>query len=248
MAREFASRGANVSVAARSADALHSLAADIGGHAFPVDLTDQHVVDGLIGRVEGEAGPIDVLVNNAGLETTRPLNQVDPQTVRAVSRLNLETPMVLTQNVLGGMLERNHGHLLFTSSVAATAGFPGLAAYCGTKAGITNFATTVGMELKNTNINTTVIAPGPVDTPMWNNLEESDDLAAMVKRLRVLQLIPSRSAEEIARLAVDAVADNKAYIGLPRRLTSNHVMRNMPSRLLGVVLKGVPVGPQRGTD
>ncbi len=247
MAREFASRGANVSVAARSADALQALAADIGGQSFPVDLTDQHAVDGLISRVEGEAGPIDMLVNNAGLETSQPLNQLDPQVVRAVSRLNLEAPMVLTQNVLGGMLERNHGHLLFTSSIAATAGFPGLAAYCGTKAGITNFATTIGMELKNTKINTTVIAPGPVDTPMWDNLEESDHLAAMVKRLRLLQLIPSRSAEEIARIAVDAVEDNKAYVGLPRRLASNHILRNLPSRLLSVVLKGVPVGPQLGT-
>ena len=246
MAKEFGTRGAKVSVAARSADALQSVATAVGGQSFPVDLLDPAAVDALIPWVEADAGPIDVLVNNAGLETSAFFHSVDPAAIRDVTRLNLEAPMVLTRAVLDGMLARNHGHLLFVSSLAGTGGFPGLAAYCATKAGLINFAATLALELKDMKVGTTVIAPGPVDTPMWDSLETAEELAPMLKRLRLLQLIPNKSPESIAKLAVDAVANGKSYVGLPRRLGGNHLMRNLPSKITGAILAGVPLGPQPG--
>jgi short-subunit dehydrogenase len=244
MANEFAARGARVSVAARSTEPLEAVAAGIGGTAFTVDLSDRAAVDGFIPRVESQVGPIDVLVNNAGLVTSAFFNQIDADTIRSVANLNLETPMVLTRAVLDGMLERNHGHLLFLSSLAGTAGFPGLAPYSGTKAGITNFAAALALELKDTNINTTVIAPGPVDTPMWDELENAEELAPMMKRLRLLRLIPNESPATVAKLAADALENDQAYVGRPRRLSSNHLLRNLPSRITALILKGIPLGPQ----
>ncbi|MDA3038496.1 MAG: SDR family NAD(P)-dependent oxidoreductase [Actinomycetota bacterium] len=244
MAKEFGARGAKVSVAARSADALRSVAAAVGGQSFPVDLLDSAAVDGLIPRVEAEAGPIHVLVNNAGLETSAFFHTLDRSVIRDVTRLNLEAPMVLTRAVLDEMLTRNHGHLLFVSSLAGTGGFPGLAAYCATKAGLTNFAATLALELKDTEVGTTVIASGPVDTPMWDSLENAEQLAPMLTRLRLLRLVPNKSPESIAKVAVDAVASGKPYVGLPRRLGANHLMRNLPSKITGIILAGVPLGPQ----
>ena len=82
MARRFAAAGARVSLVARSAEAIQRLAGELGGAAFPADLLDPASVDGLIGRIEAQAGPIDVLVNNAGLESTRWLVQEPTEVVR----------------------------------------------------------------------------------------------------------------------------------------------------------------------
>ena len=244
LAREFSRRGSKVSVVARSKEPLEAVAQAVNGTAFVADLTDPVVTDGLIARVEGEVGPVDILVNNAGVETSAWFHNVDAAAIRNVVRLNLEAPLVLSRAALDGMVVRNRGHLFFTSSVAATGGFPGLASYCATKAGITNFAAALTMELKDTNIKTTVMAPGPVDTPMWDKLEEAVDLQPMVKRLNRLQLIPKVSPERIAQLSVDAVEADTLYVGLPRRLGANHLLRNLPSLITRAALKGVPLGPQ----
>ena len=124
LAREFAARGARVTVVARSVDSLNKVASSINGNAVVADLSDDRVVDTLIADIEGKHGPIDVLVNNAGLETNTPFAVEDAREIRTVARLNLETPMLLTRHVLPGMLQRGRGHLVFVSSLAGTAGFP----------------------------------------------------------------------------------------------------------------------------
>jgi uncharacterized protein len=243
MARHFASAGARVSVAARSIEALTSLARQINGTSFEVDLLDPAQVDGLIPEVERVAGPIDVLVNNAGLETTEWFHKESPQLVRDVVRLNLEAPIVLTRAVLPGMLERGRGHLVFTSSLAGTSGFPGLAAYSATKAGLNNFTATVRLELRDTAIRTTLVAPGPIDTRMWDALEDETHLAPMLRRLRRLQLIPKKSPDLIGRRTVDAVSHDRRHVRVPRRLSATFWLGESPRRLTEVLLSGVPFVP-----
>lgn len=244
MARAFAAEGAKVSVVARSADRLEAVASDIGGQAFTADLADAEQVDALIPTIEGDVGPIDVLVNNAGLEATGHFHAMSAEEARAVVRLNLEAPTVLTRAVIGGMIERNRGHIVFTSSIAGTSGFPGLAVYGGTKAGVTNFAAALRLELKATDIGVTVVAPGPVTTDMWANVESADEVTPVIKRLDRLQLIPQASTEKIASLTIGAVKRNKSYVGLPKRLGVNHALRNLPTSVVGLVLAGVKTGPQ----
>ena len=95
LAREFAAQGARVTVVARSVDALQRVAADIGGTAVVADLTDDSVVDTLIQNIERDHGHIDVLVNNAGLETSTAFAVEDEREIRTVSRVNLEVPSQL---------------------------------------------------------------------------------------------------------------------------------------------------------
>ncbi len=242
MARRFAGRGARVSVAARSAEALGAVAADVGGWAFPTDLFDDAEVDGLIERVEAEAGPIDVLVNNAGLETSTWFRDVEPTTIRNLARLNLEVPMLLTRQVLPGMLERGRGHLVYTSSIAGAASFPGLAAYCGTKAGLTNFAATVRAELRDHPVGVTVVAPGPVDTQMWDTIDTEAEMAPVLERLRKLQLIPTDKPEKIAKRSVAAVEKNRRHVRSPRRMSTTFWLNEAPRRLVESILTGVPLG------
>lgn len=245
MARAFAAEGANVSLVARSADAIKKLADELDGRAFPADLLDPDQVDELIARIELEAGPIDILVNNAGLETNSHFHKLDPQDIREVTTLNLEVPMVLTRAVVNGMIDRNHGHLVYTSSLAGTGGFPGLTAYGATKAGLSNFVAGLRMELKDTDIHTLVVAPGPVDTQMWDHVEEADDFGPMLKRLRLFQLIPKKTPEFIAKQTIAAVKANRRHVRTPRRLITNGMLREAPSRITETILNGVPLGPQK---
>lgn len=243
MARAFAGAGARVSVVARNVEQLDTLAAEIGGTAFPADLLEPELVDGLVDRIENQAGPIDVLVNNAGLLHTKFLANQSPDQVQSVVRLNLEAPMLLTHQILPRMMERDRGHLVFTSSLAGTAGFPGLTVYCGTKAGIFNFVAALRLELRGTAIGTTVVAPGPIDTDMGDQLEDPDT-APTLKRLRLLQLAPTKDPEWLADETVAAVRAGKANVRSPRRLSSNFWLTSLPSQLSAVVLKGVRTGPK----
>ena len=244
LAREYARRDAVVSVAARDGAALDQLATELRGHAFVADLLDPVQVDGLIERVEAAVAPVDVLVNNAGMESVGAFHASDPSVIRDIARLNFEVPMVLTRLALPGMLERRRGHVVFLSSLAGTGGFAGLAVYSGTKAGLNNFVASIRMELKDTPITTTLVAPGPVDTEMWDRLEAVTEYAAMLKRLRLFRLLPKASPDVVACKTVDATAAATRHVRMPRRLLVNHLLREAPTRITEGLTTGVVLGPQ----
>lgn len=244
IARECALRGAKVTIVARNADALRRVATDIGGNFLVADLSDDAVVDSLIHDIESQFGPIDVLVNNAGLDTSTPFAVEDVSEVRAVSRLNLEVPMLLSRHVLPGMLTRGRGHLVYVSSLAGTAAFPGMAVYCGTKAGIFNFSETVRRELKATPVNITVLSPGPVDTQMWDNVVASvPTVQKVVRRFQVLRLIPTANPEQIARRTVSAIIKNSAHVRDPKRLSINFWLNIAPTKISNLVISGIRFNP-----
>ena len=243
MAREFAIAGARVSLAARSVEGLTKVAASTGGTTFPVDLLDEDATDTLVARVEAEAGPVDVLVNNAGLESRQWLAREDPRSIREVTRLNLEVPLVLSQAVLPGMLARGKGSLVYVSSLAGTSSFPGMTVYTATKGGITNFAGSVRMELKDTPVNVTLVAAGPVDTEMWDRLEEEDRFAPILDRFNALHLIPKKSPELLARRTVAAVRTDRRHVRVPRRLSATYWLGEAPRRLSELLLTGVKYDP-----
>ncbi len=239
MARAFAASGSKVVVAARSLDDINRVAREVRGIAVPVDLLDRSQVDSLIDRVEEEAGPIDVLVNNAGLDTVEPFASVSDERIRDVLNLNLEVPLVLTRHVLPGMLKRDRGHIVMLSSLAGSAGFPGLAAYSATKAGLNNFLGALRLELGDSSVKTTLVAPGPVDTAMWSHLEDGDYFTPMLKRLRLMQLIPMYKPEQIAAMTVKAVAENRRHVRTPKRLSATFWLGEAPRRITETILTGV---------
>ena len=245
MAEKFAEAGAKVSLVARSRAPMDALSNKINGHVFIADLLDPATVDDLISRVESEAGPIDVLVNNAGLETTAWFHEDTIERIRQVARLNFEAPLMLTRAVLPGMLQRGRGSVVFLSSVAGSSAFPGLASYSGTKAGLNNFVGALRLELRDTPIRFTLVAPGPIDTNMWDHLEQVQDLAPMLKRLRLLQLIPKKSPELVAQRTVAAVKADRRHVRIPRRLIGTLMLSESPRRILELALKGVPFVPPK---
>ncbi len=252
MARAFAAAGSEVIVAARTKDKLDALAEEIGGHAFVVDLVDADAVESFVPDIEAAHGPIDVLVSNAGMETIDSCALVDVETLRRVNRLNLEAPMVLTRLVLPGMLERGTGHLVYTSSLAGTSAYPAVGPYCGTKAGLTNYASAVRSEVEPHGVGVTIVAPGPVDTEMWEQVEQASPTGKLViKRLKRLQLLPTIAPERLADDVVEAVTEGKRHVRHPKRLFANFWLNEAPRRLVEVLLAGVtydPLEPAAGSQ
>ena len=141
--------------ARRRVDKLAAIAERIGGEWIAVDLGDPAQVDGFAAACVAKLGRVDVLVNNAGVETTDAFVAVDRDRLRAVARLNYEATMLLTRDFLTPMLARGTGHIVQMSSLAGAIPFPGLAVYAGTKAGLTNFTETLRLELRRTGVGLT---------------------------------------------------------------------------------------------
>jgi uncharacterized protein len=239
LARAFAKEGSKVVIAARSEAPLAALAKEIGADYLVVDLTKDDDVTSLIGRAEAINGGIDVLVNNAGVETVSGLTEQSIDTLRTVARVNFEAPVLLTRDVLPGMHQRGRGHLV----LAGTAGFPGMATYAGTKAGLTNFAASMRLELNDTNIGTTIVAPGPVDTRMWAEIEHESYNDEMLARFNRLHLIPKLSPDKLAARTIKAVLNDRRHVRHPRRLAANFWLNEAPRRLSESLMTGIKFRP-----
>jgi len=128
IARVFARRGGRLVLAARSVAPLEDLATEVGGVALPVGLSRPREVNGLVDRAADLAGgPIDILVNNAGVGVIGPFVARTAVEIQNEVQVNLVAAMELTRQALPGMVERDHGHLVFLSSLQAAAPTPAFA-------------------------------------------------------------------------------------------------------------------------
>ena len=115
--------------------------------------------------------------------------------------------------------------------------------YSATKAGINNFVASVRLELRDTPVRTTVVAPGPVDTQMWDTLEGADQFERVLRRLNRLQMIPKKSPDLIARRTVAAVAKGRRHVRTPRRVSVAFWLGEAPRRVTELLLAKVPMDP-----
>jgi short-subunit dehydrogenase len=149
----LATRGARLALVARSREGLDRLAASVrtgGGAAvaIPWDLAAPGAVEGLPPEVERLVGPVDVLVNNAGIEAYGRFDELDVEVTSRILYLNLEVPMRLTRGVLGGMRSRGRGHVVNVSSLAGLAARAHGEAYCASKHGLVGFTRSLRASLK----------------------------------------------------------------------------------------------------
>ncbi len=239
LAEAFAAEGAQLALVARDAGALSDLAARLGGAAYAADLTDPAQVGGLVSAIEGDAGPLDVLVNNAGTEMTGHLLDTSAADLEALYRLNLLTPAELCRQVLPGMLERRRGHIVAMSSLAGVAIFPGLAAYGSSKAGLTHLVSGLRADLRGTPIGTTLVEIGPVATQMMERASQYAPTREAFSRMSRLGLLRQVPVQDVARATVAAVRTGQRHVRLPRRVALSAVLSETPRRLVELLLTGV---------
>ncbi|WP_392543789.1 SDR family NAD(P)-dependent oxidoreductase [Oryzobacter telluris] len=239
LATELAARGARLTLVARTAPDLTALAAPLGAHALPADLTDTDRLPDLLAAAEDHHGPVDVLVHNAAAESAALLTDVRDGEVARTVALNLVAPLELTRLVLPSMLRRGHGHVVAVSSLAAVATFPGLTLYGATKAGLSAAMAGLRLELRGTGIGTTTVELGPVASPMMERIATEPTSAAAFGRARSLGVLPLLDPDDVATAVAEAVDADRRHLTLPRRAAPLAAMSQAPRSVVRLALTGL---------
>jgi 3-hydroxybutyrate dehydrogenase len=158
-AEAFAARGAMVVVADVDAASAEQVADAIGGEAWPVDLADTAALADL-------SLDVDVLVNNAGLQHVRPIEEFEPERFSQIIRVMLEAPFLLIRAALPAMYERGFGRIVNVSSVHGLQASPFKSAYVAAKHGLEGLSKVAALEGGSRGVTSNCINPGYVRTPL----------------------------------------------------------------------------------
>lgn len=239
LAGRFAGAGACVVLLGRDAEALGDVAGRCGGVPWVADLADPAQVSGLVRRIEAAEGPIDVLVNNAGIENMGDFVDQEQAKTDALYRVNLLSPVELCRQVLPGMLQRRRGHVVSVSSLAAFSAFPGLAVYGSSKAGLTQFTAGLRADLRGRPVGTTLVELGPTATAMMQRMSSYAPTSDSFARLYRLGLLSEVSTTSAAAATVEAVRAGRRHVRLPRRAAVAASLAAAPRRTTEWLLTGI---------
>lgn len=190
-------------------EAAAAFTAQNGIAVFKFDVGDYGACQTGIAAIEADLGPVDVLINNAGITRDAMLHKMDPEMWRAVITTNLDCVFNTTRNVIGGMRTRGFGRIVNISSVNGQKGQMGQTNYSAAKAGVIGFTKALAQENASKGITVNAIAPGYIGTDMVKAIPE----AVLAKR--VLPTIPVGrlgEPEEIARCVLFLVSDEAGFI------------------------------------
>lgn len=172
IARGYAEAGAHVLISSRHAEELQAAVQEIGnGLGVKVasrvaDMTDREQVDTLGKWALDQFGHVDVLVNNAGSNKPQTLVETDDGTWDRIVELNLTSCMRMSRSVVGSMIDRKWGRIIYISSIMGLASNPARGCYSATKSALLGLARAQALELGPYNITVNCIAPGPVATDL----------------------------------------------------------------------------------
>jgi 2-deoxy-D-gluconate 3-dehydrogenase len=199
----FAEAGADVALAARSADDLGRVAGRVlalGRRALvvPTDVADLDAIQSMVDRTLEEFGRIDILGNVAGVSFRKNILDCDLNDWNYVMNIHLRSVFFIAQAVAPIMMRQQHGNMINIASMNSYRGFQGLSLYGLAKAAILQLTKTMAVEWAEHNIRVNAIAPGWIDTPMLVNMQQA-------RKDWVLEHTPQRrmgSSEDIAALAL----------------------------------------------
>lgn len=242
IATEFCRRGAKVTVLGRNAERLRSVAADIGASWIQLDLGTEAALGSAISDIERSFGPVDVLVNNAGAALVRHADAYECGETKQLVMVNCVAPMELIRQVLPGMRARGGGHIVNISSLAGVSAVPHLAVYGAAKSALHHYSSVVQRELAHERapVGLTLVTLGEVaGTQMMEDARQSPIIAAVSARLARTRALPLIAPRAVARAVADAVERNKSFVCVPRRIGPLIGLRNLPSRLQDLALRGL---------
>jgi len=229
MAEAFAREGARVALVARSEASIRELAEKLDGTAHPCDLMDRQQVVDLVARVEREAGPIDVLVNNAGVSHVGHMLENTPEQIDEILQTNLVAPIQICRQAIPRMIERGGGRIVNMSSIAAILAPLGLVHYGASKAGLSHYTAGLRNEVGRRGISTTLVEIGSTATEMDDATQGYGPYAKMRggKSVREVQMPVAKVVDAI----VDAVKHGRPHVRLPRGVASLGILNEVPRRL-----------------
>jgi NAD(P)-dependent dehydrogenase (short-subunit alcohol dehydrogenase family) len=221
IARGLAAAGARVVVSARSGGQIEGVVSELAAagraaRAVVCDVTDPESVARLLGEAETELGPVEILVNNAGVSSSAPLRGVDLAEWNRLMAVNATGTFLCTRAFLPGMVANGWGRVINVASVAGRAGAAYISAYAASKHAVIGFTRSVAAEVAAKGITVNVICPGYVETPMTDESVErivaKTGLSQEEARGRITAMNPQGrliEPDEVAFLAV-ALCDPRA--------------------------------------
>ena len=162
------------------------------------DVADPAAVERAVARILAERGVPDIVVNNAGLFFIKPAAETTPEDFARTLAVNLAGPFHVARALIPHLVRRGTGHLVTIGSVSDHVAYTGSTAYASSKYGLRGMHEVVRSELSRTGVRTTLVSPGPVDTPMWDPVDP-DSRPGFTKRSAMLR------AEDVAAAVVFAV-------------------------------------------
>lgn len=220
--RRFAQEGARVVVTDRSGIHSSELASEIGNGAFavPFEASDRKSIDNLVATTVETAGRIDILVNNAATFDLAPVLEITEQSYDRVFAVNVKGMLFTLQAVARQMVRQGDGgKIINMSSQAGRRGEALVAVYCASKAAVISLTQSAGLGLIEHGIHVNGIAPGVIDTPMWDTVDalfaKYEDRQIGEKKRLVGEAVPyGRMGQpgDIAGAAVFLASDDSEYI------------------------------------
>ena len=202
IARALNRQGARVALSGTRREKLEELAAELDGALVaPANLADPAAPAALVEQVEAAFGRLDVLVNNAGFTRDGLAMRMADKDWADVLEVDLAAPFRLARAAMRGMMKRREGRIISIASIVGVTGNPGQANYAAAKAGLIGMSKSLAQELASRNITVNVVAPGFVETPMTDALNEQQK-GRMMERIPMGRMgSPADIAAAVAYLA-----------------------------------------------
>ena len=221
-AEAYVREGATVAIADIDMAAAHKTAADIGpmAYAVQIDVTQQASIDAAVAACIAKTGGIDILINNAAIFDMAPIDEITRQSYERQFAINVGGTLFTLQAVSNAMIARGKGgKIINMASQAGRRGEPLVAVYCATKAAIISLTQSAGLGLIRHGINVNGIAPGVVDTEMWDTVDAQfakyENLAPGEKKKQVGLAVPygrMGRAEDLTGMVVFLASAEADYI------------------------------------
>jgi len=215
IARRLAKDGVRVACVARTAEAVQSLAREIGGVAIAADVTAKGAAESILAQAEAALGPIDLVVPNAGVEASFKVTDTTDETWDAVMAVNATAVFRLVRAALPSMIERGPGRIVVVASNAGLRGYAYTSAYCASKHAVVGLVRAVAAEIARTQVTINAVCPGFVETSMSDRsiarIQQKTGRDAAAARAALEKISPQQrilSPEEVAHVVASLIHDD----------------------------------------
>lgn len=196
-------------------------------HAYVVDITDRHAVYAAADQVRKDVGPVDVLVNNAGIVTGKSFLELPDEMIERTFQVNALSLFWTARAFLPDMVKRNRGHIVTVASAAGLVGVSKLADYCASKFAAVGFDESLRVEMKTNSpgVKTTLVCPFYINTGMFDGV-----------KTRIPWLLPVLEERDVARDIVRAIETNRQRLFLPSIVQSLIALKALPTNAVDFLM------------